>query len=163
MSLSSLVTHRGARQVDREELDRIDAPPGTASWFPIRHSHVLDTAILTLTQAGFGVHAMKHALARDNQRYFGVLDLRSSVATGVNLAVGVRNSTDRSLPMGFLAGNRVFCCDNLAFRSDLMSAVARKHTKNGALRFAEAMGRAVGSLHQFRETERERIRRLQQL
>src|SRR3954468_19333089 len=79
MATSSLIAHRGARMVAREELDRIDAPPGTDTWFPIRHSHVLDTAILTLQQAGFGVHSMKHALTRDSHRYFGVLDLRSSV------------------------------------------------------------------------------------
>src|SRR5438874_2073271 len=50
MVASSLCLHRGARLVEREELDRIDAPPGTDTWFPIRHSHVLDTAILTLQQ-----------------------------------------------------------------------------------------------------------------
>ena len=50
-------------------------------------------------------------------------------------------------------------CDNLAFRSEIV--VARKHTKFGALRFQEAIAKAVGTLPQFREKEHERIHRFQ--
>jgi hypothetical protein len=51
----------------------------------------------------------------------------------------------------------VFVCDNLAFRSDLL--VARKHTRFGHTRFGEAICKAVGSLTQFKEAERLRIKR----
>ena len=61
---------------------------------------------------------------------------------------------------GFAAGSRCFVCDNLAFRSEVV--VARKHTKNGQFRFAEALTQAVSSLHQFRQVEMERIKRMQQ-
>ena len=49
----------------------------------------------------------------------------------------------------------VFVCDNLAFRSEIV--VARKHTRNGRVRFLEALSRAIGTLSQFQEKERERI------
>src|SRR5205823_2560781 len=71
------------------------------------------------------------------------------------------NSTDKSLPLGFCAGNRVFVCDNLCFRSELL--VNRKHTRFGQERFAEAICRAVQSLHQFKVAEAARIRRFQLL
>jgi hypothetical protein len=88
------------------------------------------------------------------------MDLTSPVAAGVNLCVGVRNSIDKSLPLGFCAGNHVFVCDNLCFRSELL--VTRKHTRFGQDRFQEAIAHAVQSLNQFKETEAARIGKFQE-
>lgn len=149
------MAHTGARMVTLEELEQVPAPPETETWFPIRHSKVLHSAVETLSEAGFQVHRTQLALSRSNARFFGVLDLVAPITTGVNLAVGIRNSVDKSLPISFCAGTRVFVCDNLAFRSEIV--VARKHTKYGALRFQEAIGKAVGTLPQFREKEHDRV------
>src|SRR4051794_40060146 len=130
MATSALVTHCGARQVERPELDRIEPPPATASWFPVKHATVIDTVGGALTGAGFEIRAAKYALSRGDARLFATMDLATPLSTGVSLAVGVRNSVDKSLPLGFVAGSRVFVCDNLAFRSELL--VRRKHTRNGA-------------------------------
>ena len=108
---SQLIAHSGARVVSLEELERVDAPPSTDTWFPIRHSQVLHSAIETLGEAGFQVHRNQLALSRSNARFFGVLDLIAPIANGVNLAVGIRNSVDKSLPISFCAGTRVFVCD----------------------------------------------------
>lgn len=157
---SSLVAHKGARIVSLEELERIDAPPATETWFPVRHSQVLHTAIETLNESGFQVRRTQLALSRGNARFFGTIDLESPIATGVNLAVGIRNSMDKSLPIAFCAGTRVFVCDNLAFRSEIV--VARKHTKFGQLRYHEAIAKAVGTLPQFQQKEHDRVIRFQQ-
>src|SRR5260370_35329978 len=85
------------------------------------------------------------------------MDFASLVVEAVTLAVGVRNSIDKTLPIAFAAGERVFCCDTLAFRSEIV--VARKHTRFGADRFAEAIAQAVGNLAQFQEAEAQRIER----
>lgn len=63
--------------------------------------------------------------------------------------------------MGFCAGARVFVCDNLAFRSDLM--VKRKHTLHGASRFSSDIAQAVMSLQSFKEAEGSRIIQMQEL
>src|SRR4029079_3093952 len=105
---------------------------------------VLDTALQTLGEAGYQVERTKLGVSHDGQRFFGTLDLVAPLATGVTLAVGLRNSVDKSFPMGFCAGSRVFVCDNLAFRSDLL--VRRKHTTNGQARFSNDIAAAVGSL-----------------
>jgi len=57
--------------------------------------------------------------------------------------------------MGFCAGSRVFVCDNLAFRSELM--VRRKHTVNGVAHFSADIATAVMQLNAFKETETARI------
>jgi hypothetical protein len=152
---STLIAHCGARIVSRAELDTIEAPPPTKTWYPVRHSDVFAAVGRTLTGAGFLVRANQIALTRDNARMFATMDLTTPLAEGVTLAVGVRNSIDKSLPLGFCAGSRVFVCDNLSFRSELM--VHRKHTRFGQSRFEEEIGQAVQSLEQFRAAEIARI------
>jgi hypothetical protein len=156
---SSLVTHCGARAVTRTELDAVKAPEPTATWFPLAHRAVLERVEASLRESGFVIERAQHALARHDNRYFGVLDLTTPLVSGVSLSVGVRNSTDKSLPIGFAAGSRVFVCDNLAFSSEVK--VARKHTRFGEQRFNEAMVRAVQGLTQFRAAEAARIKKLQ--
>lgn len=161
MSGANLIAHCGARFVDVEELRTVKAPDPTQTWFPLAHSAVLDRVVQTMAEAGFKATTMKHALTRNNARYFGVIDTESSLGSGVTLAVGVRNSIDKSFPIGMTAGHRVFVCDNMAFRSDIL--VVKKHTRNGEQRFAEGIARAVQQLGQFREEETRRIKRLQHL
>ena len=156
---SQLIAHAGARVVSLDELERVEAPPSTDTWFPIRHSQVLHSAIETLGEAGFQVRRTGLALSRNDARFFGVIDLEAPIMPGVNLAVGIRNSADKSLPVAFCAGTRVTVCDNLAFRSEIV--VARKHTKYGQMRYQEAIAKAVGTLPQFREKEHERVIRFQ--
>jgi len=157
---TNLVLHRGARLVERAELDTVDAPPATDTWFPLKHSHVVNRVIETLFTSGFEVKRQSLALSPDNHRFFGTLDVQSDVAEGVSLSVGVRNSTDKSLPIGLVAGTRVFVCDNLAFSSEIV--VTRKHTRFGDRRFADAITRAVASLHQYQSTEARRVEWMQQ-
>ncbi len=161
MSTTTLVTHCGAREVSREELNQIEAPPPTQTWFPVRHSTVVESVSDLLQTGGFQVQKATYALSRQNARMFATLDLATALCPGVSLAVGLRNSTDQSFPLGFCAGSRVFICDNLAFRAELL--VARKHTRFGQERFREAIAQAVGSLGQFQQVEADRIRRFQAL
>lgn len=161
MSTTTLVTHCGAREVNRDELDRIDAPQPTATWYPVRHSIVVESVSDLLQTGGFQIQKATYAVSRHGARMFATLDLGTSLCPGVSLAVGIRNSTDQSFPLGFCAGTRVFVCDNLAFRADLL--VARKHTRFGQDRFREAIAQAVGSLGQFQQVEAERIDRFQHL
>lgn len=155
---TALVVHRGARHVDRDELRAVPVPAATPTWFPLAHHVVLERVLDTLGDAGFQSRGMQLALSRDNARFFGTIDLQTPVATGVSLAVGVRNSVDKSLPLGFVAGHRVFVCDNLAFRSDLLN-VNRKHTRFGEARYGEAIAKAVQGLGEFRDVEAGRVRR----
>jgi len=157
---AKLMLHCGARQVTREELDTVEAPPATNTWFPIAHRTVIDAVTGTLTDSGFVVRRAQFGLARSDARMFATLDLTSELALGVTLSVGVRNSTDKSFPLGFTAGSRVFVCDNLAFRSDIL--VTKKHTRFGRQRFEGEISRAVVTLGAFREHEARRVFALQQ-
>src|SRR5262245_26340653 len=121
MASAQLVLHTGARHVEEDELRRVKAPPPEGRWFPVRHFEVLDRVRTTLDEAGFGIAKQELALSRGDQRFFGTLRLATPLGEGVNLAVGIRSSTDKSFPLGMLVGHSIFVCDNLAFRSDLLS------------------------------------------
>src|SRR6266481_1598812 len=96
MSTTTLVTHCGAREVSREELDQIEAPPPTQTWYPVRHSTVVESVSDLLQAGGFHIQKATYALSRQNARMFATLDLATSLCPGVSLAVGLRNSTDQS-------------------------------------------------------------------
>ncbi|HZV25481.1 MAG TPA: DUF932 domain-containing protein [Acidothermaceae bacterium] len=159
MVTSTLINHRGGRDVLREELEGIEPPPPTDTWFPIAHRHVLASVSQTLEGAGFEIKASRLSLSNGDARFFATLDLATPVSDGVTLAVGVRNSTDKSFPIGFCCGTRVFVCDNLAFTSEIV--VSKKHTRFGQERYLEGIAQAVGGLNQYKETAGQWIGRLQ--
>jgi hypothetical protein len=110
MASSTLMLHCGARRVSRDELAAVPTPAPTATWFPVPHLSVLDTTIERLAEAGYRVRKTDLALNREGRQFFGTLDLDTPLVNGVTLAVGIRNSCDKSFPLGFAAGNRVFVC-----------------------------------------------------
>jgi hypothetical protein len=147
--------HSGGRYVSMEELATIEPPPGTSTWYPVKHSTVLDTTCELLDRHDFRVGRVAAAVARGDHRFFATIDLRSEIAPGVALSVGVRSSTDKSFPLNFIAGNRVFVCDNLAFHGTIK--VTRKHTRNGAENWQEGILESVKGLDAFVQEERRRI------
>lgn len=157
MASTNLILHRGAREVTRGELALVPLPAHTKTWAPVGHQRVLDTALATIQEAGFTLDKMRLGLSADGGRFFGTLDLATQLSPDgiVTLAVGVRNSIDKTFPMVFCAGSRVFVCDNLAFRAELM--VRRKHSLNGVANFSADIATAVMQLNAFKETETARI------
>ena len=144
-----------------EELQAVPTPAATATHFPIPFARTLDITLSNLRDAGFTPTKQRLALLR-NERFFATIDLESTLVTGVNMAVAIRSSHDASLAYGFVAGNRTFCCDNLAMSSDLSVHVKRKHTKNGEECFATAMSKTIRErLPQFQQHEAARIEHMQ--
>jgi hypothetical protein len=156
MASAVLNLHAGGHLVSLEELDRYQAPEPEKRWFPLSHAHVYRKVREVLDAAGYQVAAEKLAVHRNGARFFGTLELTTKVSEGVALAVGVRNSTDRSYPIGFIAGHRIFVCSNLAFRSDLLNVKA-KHTRHGEERFGIGMANAIVRLSSFKDEEARRI------
>lgn len=157
--MTLLLDTKGAHRVTLDELHQIETPPPTDTWKPIGHSHVLDMVMDTLDQLGFQVKSTDLAVAHEGQQFFGTLDLRHGIAEGVDLAVGVRNSTDKSLSAAMCAGERVFVCSNLAFGSEIQ--IARKHTANVESDFNVRVMQAVLKLRQYAQVSRERISGMQ--
>lgn len=155
---ATMTLHRGAVLASRDELNGIATPEETATWKPTGHADAVNIVEHCLTTAGFSIRKTCYALTRDKARLFATLDLTTQLAEGVSLAVGIRNSIDKSLPMGFAAGNRVFVCDNLAFSAELI--VKSRHTKNGRQTFREQIINGIAGLDAHIQTEKNRLDRM---
>lgn len=153
--MTQLILHRGARKVSIDDVARVETPSATATWHPIAHIKVLEAVEESLAATEFAVRGRELALSASGGQFFATLDLYAAIGEGVTLAVGVRSSIDQSLAQSFCAGNRVFVCDNLSFRAELM--VTRKHTVYGGERFREAIALASGQLPAFQKSERARM------
>lgn len=164
MSDSSMMLHKGAEVVSRAALEVIPAPEATATWFPRSHAEVIESVEFNLQNAGFGVVRSQYAVANKGLRMFATMDLNSLLAEGVSLAVGVRNSNDKSFPMGWCAGSRVFVCDNLAFSAQFGGelSISKRHTRNGSKLFGEALTAVVAKMIEFKESESKRIALMQE-
>lgn len=117
--------HAGANPVSYDELRAVQLPAATDTHVPVAHHEIVELMRYTL---GFHQHEVAeehHAITPDGARYFGVLCLRSPYGDYTDM-LGLRNSHDKSLPIGIAFGSRVFVCDNLAFSAD--HVIRRKHT-----------------------------------
>lgn len=157
--VSTFLNHCGAKLVTKGDLESIPALQATSTWFPIPHLDVVDAVERTLGAADFTIRSCQFSVSHANRRFFGIFDLQSLVADGVSLSVGLRNSNDKTFPIGFCIGNRTFVCDNLAFSSEIV--ISKRHTRFGEDRFREGIAEAINKLSDYRKIEAARIERLQ--
>lgn len=128
-----------------EALAKLPAPPSLGPIHkPVHHALLVDAIRREMEARGWTVAREQYALSKNAQKLFGVIDLQPNVpmisAVGERgLSFGFRNSTDRSLAIRGVAGERVFVCDNLSM-SGTTFAMDRRNTTNLDLRDAVAAG-----------------------
>ena len=123
----NLVVHRGGWTATKANLAAVPVPNSTSSYRPVPYSRLVEEVELHVPRFGLTVQSSAFALARDGNQMFGVLSCTNGHADGdYALAIGLRNSYDRSLAVGMASGVRVFVCDNLAFSGEIQ--MSRKHT-----------------------------------
>jgi hypothetical protein len=146
----TLMLHAGGTEIDYDGLRQLETPEATATHVPIPHFRCVDLLKTTLGMFGHEVTAEHHGIAQEGMRYFGLLSLRSTY-TGYEDTVGLRNSHDRSFPVGIGFGSRVFVCDNLAFIAD--HVIKRKHTANLKRDLPGIVGELIEPLALHREQQ----------
>lgn len=125
--MSSLVLHRCGWEATKADLAAVPVPDETDSYVPVPYGRFVEEVELHVPRFGLAVTDARYALARDGLQMFGVLTcVNGGSHADYALAIGLRNSYDRSLSVGLVAGSRVFCCDNLAFSGE--AGINRKHT-----------------------------------
>lgn len=154
--MANLMLHAGGFHVERPQLDLVKTPEPIEDrgWFPIPHSVLLEQVTDALGNTGLQVVNEAHALARDGQRYFGLLELQAT-GTDYTTVVGLRNSHDMSFAAGLVVGSMVFVCDNLAFSGEIK--LARKHTRFIMRDLPQLTHAAIGRLTAVKERQDLRI------
>lgn len=128
MKTLKLTLHCGASAVDIEAVRGVKTPDALDSWMPIPHDALIERVTDALPDYGLQVVDTAHALTRDGQRYFGLMQVQriNNEVSDYGLVLGLRNSHDKSFAAGIVAGAGVFVCDNLSFKGEVK--LARKHT-----------------------------------
>ena len=171
---ADLILHSGAREVTRDMVRAIPTPEATDTWTPIPHAELIDLTLSNLTDSGMRVIEERHGLYKDGARYFGVFKLggdtpRVNINDVVDatirratdepqdwaMAVGLRNSHDKSFPANLLGGSWVFVCDNLAFNGEIK--LVRRHTRFIMRDIPNLVSRAVATLVEKRGAIAQRI------
>jgi hypothetical protein len=131
MTQATLIAHCGTRKITRDELVQIPPPEATATHQPVAHIEVVREIEQSLAFRQIEVTSEEFAVSPDGMRLFGIMRLAHGFDGG-NFAVGLRNSNDKSMRLGLVAGYRVLVCDNMAFAGDFRPVMA-KHTKGLSL------------------------------
>lgn len=153
-------------KVDRDIIKYSPTPVGTSSWQPIAHQTVLGLVEQWLGKNEFDIISECHGLAKDGNRYFGLLEIAKSrklegwTYTGGNggdhaSVIGVRNSHDKSFPAGIVCGTGVFVCDNLMFDGEVK--FGRKHTVNIKRDLPNLVDQSLGRLSEMQRHQENRI------
>lgn len=125
--MEAMLSHNRSVLIGRQDLKDLATPERTSTHVPIPHCRFVETLAESLHYRHLEIVAEEYAVSHDGMRFFGVLTL-SVEESGVRIAVGLRNSHDKSFSLGLTVGRRVLVCDNLALFGDYMP-VMRKHTK----------------------------------
>jgi len=156
----TLMLHVGAAEIDYDGLRQLETPAATLTHVPIPHFRVVDLIKSTLGMYGHSVTDEHHGVSPDGSRYFGLLSLRSPY-TGYEDTVGLRNSHDKSFPVGIGFGSRVFVCDNMAFQAD--HVIKRRHTANLKSALPGIVGELIEPLALHREAQAKSFQRYKQV
>jgi hypothetical protein len=107
----------------------VPVPEKTKTYHPVSHKELVDF-VRERSRVTLGMNIIKeeYGLSRKDMQMFGVMTLDAG-NTDNGLAIGLRNSYDKSLSVGISSGAQVFVCDNLCFSGSGMT-ILRKHTLN---------------------------------
>jgi len=125
--MSNLILHCGGKAATLDDLDTVPIPETTETYRAVPHREVAEF-LKTLggdLLTGYHLDRESYGLAREGQRMFGVQVYRDS-NQDMGMAVGFRNSYDKSMSLGIALGASVFICDNLALAGDI--SIMKKHT-----------------------------------
>jgi hypothetical protein len=147
---ATLVVHRGGWEATKADLAAVPVPEPTESYHPVPYGRFIEEVELHVPRFGLTVRSSQFALAREGGQMFGVLTCSNGKPDRDHaLAIGVRNSYDRSLAVGLTLGSRVFCCDNLAFSGEV--TMHRKHTVNVFRDLPDLIYRMLSQVSSMRE------------
>ena len=142
----NLILHCGAQAVPRVEVARVTTPRPTETWQPIPHVTLIETVEDALRSTGLKIGSQVHSLSADGNRYFGLTEVVNDPTDprDYSLVLGLRNSHDKTFPVGLVAGASVFVCDNLSFSGEVR--LTRKHTVHLQRDMPQLVSRGVGRL-----------------
>lgn len=101
----------------KQELFAVPVPVQTKTYVPISHQSLIDAVAEKLDKAGLVIKDERFSQNRSGQQMFGNFIIGANDAE-MDMNIGFRNSYDKSMQVGIVAGSRVIVCSNLMFKGD---------------------------------------------
>lgn len=151
---NKMIIHCGGNEVDFEQVMAVPTPEPQGRWHPLAHHDLIQQVQNALNGAGYKVLDQAHALNREGQHYFGLMELENAHGD-YNTVLGLRNSHAKDFAINMVVGSNVFVCDNLAFSGQIR--VNRKHTTNATRDLPHLVNAAVGRIRFQNESMEQRL------
>ena len=113
--------------IDRSRLDGVQTPRPTLSWTPLPHHELMNRVERKIGDYGYRIQHSNCLISHGGDRFFGTITLGSRRSLGYRRMIGIRNSHDKSVAAGLVAGARVIVCSNGMFSGEDI-CLNRKHT-----------------------------------
>ncbi len=126
-----------------EELASVPTPKATKTYTPVSHVDLVNSILEQIDKAGLTVKDSRYSQNRGGKQMFGNLTIGAN-HTEQDMNLGFRNSYDKTLQIGLVAGSRVIVCSNLMFRGEYKAL--HMHQGNIAKELDKVAGEAVASL-----------------
>ena len=117
---------KGSRYVTRTDLYDLETPTATSTWRPVPHYDFVRRLLDGLWDRRMIVTDEKYAVSNDGYKLYGLLTLQDEY-DGVNYAIGLKNSNDKSTRLSLAVGYVVKVCTNGMINGDYQPLTA-KHT-----------------------------------
>jgi hypothetical protein len=117
---------KGSRYITRSELFDLETPVATSTWQPVAHHEFVRKLLDGLWDRRLSVLDEKYAVSADGFKLYGLITLYDEY-NGVNYAVGLRNSNDKSTRLSLAVGYVVKVCTNGMINGEYQPLTA-KHT-----------------------------------
>ena len=102
----SLIIDEKPFTLDRSRLDQVPTPNPTLSWTPLPHHELMNRVERKIGDYGYRITHSHCLLSHGGDRLFGSITLGSRRSLGYRRMIGVRNSHDKSVAAGLVAGAR---------------------------------------------------------
>lgn len=112
--------------VSIDDVKAVKVPQDTDTYTSVPHAELITKLEEIFNDNGHAVVDSRYGLAKKGNQLFGVMSVGGSNNVDYGYTIGFRNSYDKSLALGLVAGARVFVCSNLCFSGDIKQL--RKHT-----------------------------------
>lgn len=110
---------------DRAELVKLPTPRGTKSHKPVTHAKSTKQVADVIDELGYTIECERHEITNKGNRIFSNFVIKGE--GDFRFVVGHRNSHDKVIARGVVAGTQVMCCSNMMFYGDFGTKV--KHTQ----------------------------------
>lgn len=139
-------------KADISAIEAVECPKGDGRWHPISHRNARTLTLEAVERSGLKVTEERYALAGNKKtgsgdtRMFGELILGGgnlAVPDDFRMALGLRNSVDKTISLNLCGGENVMVCGNMCFFGEFMTR--RKHTTNIMAEIPSMMDEAIST------------------